>query len=328
MRRRELKDLNLIDDFLFWSAVVRGEEGEQLCRIILETVLGRKLGKIEVIAQKNIPGVNPKRHGIMLDAYITAERSDAKDKHDRLKDSSSELVEIQKDIYDIEPNTYKIGFEARRGRFYHSLIDTRMLKSGVKYNRLKNVVVIMIQPYDLFGKNRLMYTFATKCEEDPTIEYDDGIKTIYLYTKGKEGNYSQELRDMLKFIEESRPENAANDDLKKMQKLIDEVKQDDEVGVQYMKSWEVMEYMEEEARAEGHARGLEEGRVEGLAKGRVEGLAQGCVRGHAEGRKEAIISAIEAFAELGVPRDTIKGKLIDKFGMTEAEADGYLQGVL
>lgn len=320
MRRRELKDLNLIDDFLFWSAVVRGEEGEQLCRIILETVLGRKLGKIEVIAQKNISGINPKRHGIMLDAYITVERSDAKDKHDRLKDSSSELVEIQKDIYDIEPNTYKTGSEARRGRFYHSLIDTRMLKSGVKYNRLKNVVVIMIQPYDLFGKNRLMYTFATKCEEDPTIEYDDGIKTIYLYTKGKEGNYSQELRDMLKFIEESRPENAANDDLKKMQKLIDEVKQDDEVGVQYMKSWEVMEYMEEEARAEGHARGLEEG----LTQGRVRGHAEG----HAEGRKEAIISAIEAFAELGVPRDTIKGKLIDKFGMTEAEADGYLQGLL
>lgn len=33
-----------------------------------------------------------------------------------------------------------------------------------------------------------MYTFETHCKEDPSIEYNDGIKTIYLYTRGTEGN--------------------------------------------------------------------------------------------------------------------------------------------
>ena len=45
------------------------------------------------------------------------------------------------------------------------------------------------------------------------MEYEDGIRRIYLYTKETEGNPSQELRDMLKYMENSIVENVTNADI-------------------------------------------------------------------------------------------------------------------
>lgn len=42
MIRRKLEDLNLLDDFLFQQLVSRGEDGENFCRILLETILGKR----------------------------------------------------------------------------------------------------------------------------------------------------------------------------------------------------------------------------------------------------------------------------------------------
>lgn len=42
MKKRTLEELNLLDDFLFQELVARGEQGENFCRILLSTILGRK----------------------------------------------------------------------------------------------------------------------------------------------------------------------------------------------------------------------------------------------------------------------------------------------
>ena len=66
---------------------------------------------------------------------------------------------------------------------------------------LKKVVVILITPYDPFGLNRMIYTIRNKCDEVPTMPYDDRARTIFLYTKGTEGIPSEELEKFLYYME-------------------------------------------------------------------------------------------------------------------------------
>ncbi len=38
------------------------------------------------------------------------------------------------------------------GEYYHGLIDTKLLRTSVSYEKLPNVFIIMILSYDPFGK--------------------------------------------------------------------------------------------------------------------------------------------------------------------------------
>ena len=124
----------------------------------------------------------------------------------------------------------------------------------------------MILPYDPFGKNRMIYTMKTSCVEDSSIPYEDGATTIYLYTKGTEGNPSQELQNMLHYMEQSNLDHVTDNTLKAMHEFVETVKHNKEVMKRYMKSWEYEEMIREEATKEG----LAEGRARGRAEGRAE----------------------------------------------------------
>jgi len=142
----------------------------------------------------------------------------------------------------------------KRLRYYHGLIDSQLLSAGSGYDKLPNVVIITILPYDPFGKNRMVYTIQNSCSEDCTVTYNDGARKIFLYTKGTEGNPSQALKDMLKYIEKSTVENITNQDIASVSELVNKVKKLKEVGINYMKSWEI----EQMARNEGKEEGREE----------------------------------------------------------------------
>lgn len=66
MEKRKLKELNLIDDFLWGSVVTYPEIGEQFSRILLHTIFGRDFGKILVIPQKVYFGTDTDKHGARL----------------------------------------------------------------------------------------------------------------------------------------------------------------------------------------------------------------------------------------------------------------------
>lgn len=120
---------------------------------------------------------------------------------------------------------------------------------------MKNVIIIMILPYDPFDRKRMVYTVQNRCVEDSSVSYDDGLKKIYLYTKGTAGNPGKALRDMLKYIENSTDDNVTDENIAKIHGFVDKVKRDKEVGINYMKSWE----REQMIRKEGLKEGLEEG---------------------------------------------------------------------
>lgn len=193
-QHRPLEELNLMDDFLFQEMLLQEGDGEEFCRILLGTILGRPIRKVRIMPQKNILGIDTDRHGIRMDAYIediSAENA--------LPGAEMVDAEIMPDIYDVEPNNrYEKQTLPKWVRYYHGLMDTQLLAAGVEYDKLQNVVIIVILPYDPFDRNRMVYTIQNQCVEDISIPYDDGAKKIFLYTKGTEGNPSQELRDMLK----------------------------------------------------------------------------------------------------------------------------------
>ena len=139
----------------------------------------------------------------------------------------------------------------KRVRFYRAAIDSKSLQSGVDYGRLKNVIIIMILSYDPFGYNRMVYTVKNHCVEEPDINYEDGALNLFLYTKGKIGVISQELKELLRYLEDTNWQNAVSESLREVQSMVDQVKCDKEVSISYMKSYERDRMMRNEGRVEG-----------------------------------------------------------------------------
>ena len=79
----------------------------------------------------------------------------------------------------------------------------------------------------------------------------------------------------------------------------------------------VLDFREARGRAEGEARG----RAEGEARGRAEGEAKGRAEGEARGR---ILGTVETCRDLGFSNADIIKRLIEKFGLSQNEAEAYV----
>ena len=217
---KTLEEMNLLDDFLFGSVVSYPEIGERFVRIFLKTIFGREFKHLTVSAQKVFYGADTKLHGARLDVYTES-------------DANAD-VEERATVYDIEPdkkNSFAdIKALPRRMRFYHGKIAARSLSSGTDYNSLKNVIIIMILPYDPFGLKRMVYTIKNKCVEVPEMEYDDGASTMFLYTKGTVGIPSEAVKQLLHYMEDTTYENAVNKELREIHRMVETVKEDPEVA--------------------------------------------------------------------------------------------------
>lgn len=299
--RKKLEELNLLDNFLFGSMVTHPEFGEEFSRELLQVILQRKFQNLTVFPQKVYYGSDTNLHGARLDVYLEDEN--------------------EASIYDIEPDKKDdqdlIAALPRRVRFYHAKMDGRSLKSGEKYTALKNVIIIMIMPYDPFGRGRMVYTVQNACVEDPSMPYEDGAKTVFLYTKGKIGIPSEELKQLLTYMEQSTEVNATNDMLKGMHRMVEVVKHDEEVSVEYMRKMEeedmLMMMGREEGLERGRQEGLERGREEGLERGREEGLERGRQEGTlftlCELVKKGVLSEIVAAEEAGMSVEMFREKV-------------------
>lgn len=229
--RKKLEELNLLDDFLFNAMMTYPEMGEKFTRKILKLLFNREFRNLKVIAQKSYGGLNTDLRGARLDVYVESD--------DSAEIDASEDVSV----YDLEPDKndkakYIAAFP-QRIRFYHAIIDSRSLKSGEDFGKLKRVYVIFICNYDPFGCDRVKYTIRNMCVEEPEMPYDDGAQTTVLYTKGKkDDDISEELRQFLNYMENTTQTNAVNDTLKAIQKMVDIVKRDGEVSLSYMKGFE------------------------------------------------------------------------------------------
>ena len=242
MAKRTLQELNLLDDFLFGSVVSYPKIGEAFVKELLTTIFGKTFENLTIIPQKTYYGSDTELHGARLDVYLE-------------ESIESENILGSTTVYDVEPDQNDSSPDKKalpkRMRFYHAKIDAVSLQSGESYQNLKNVVVILITPYDPFDEDYVLYTVRNRCEEIPAMPYDDGACTLYLYTKGKNGEVSEALRQMLRYMEHTTKENACNESLQNIHQMVETVKRDGRLGVEYMKVLEREEMLINKGREEG-----------------------------------------------------------------------------
>ena len=278
---RRLEELNLIDNFLFSTAIDHEEIGPVLAKTVLETILQREVTIGKIVSEKVIVPERPGLHGIRLDAFI----------------QENEVNVAGGDAFDIEPDNKSREKKnlPRRARYYHSKIDGKLLKSMSVYANLPKLWVIFITSYDPFGAGRMVYTVRRKCEELPDLDYDDGDVTLYLYVKGKPGDNTPEtIVQLLHFLGETNRENACNPSLRRLLEYTDGLRRDPEVKEAYM-HWEV--YIQSE-RNEAREEGREEGREEERVKTRMEAARADAAEKRASAAEEELVRTKAALAAI------------------------------
>ena len=247
-RRRQLSELNLIDNFLFIKLLEHEVFGPRTAEIILSTIIGRDVHVSKVHVEKVFPSDDTDLHGIRLDAYVEEEHADVS----------------KGDIFDIEPENKRTEkpLLPRRTRYYHSRMDGKLLETRESYINLPNTWVIFITSFDPFNADRMVYTARTQLLEVPDYPYDDGATTLFLYVNGKAGDPAQDLKELMAYMKETTPKNAVNEDLREIQKGIDYIKTDRTVREAYMTWGEYIKSEREEAAEEVRAQVLAEAQVE------------------------------------------------------------------
>lgn len=236
--------INLSDFALFLSVMKVKEAYEDVLGIILdESDLKLKEVKVEqVILNKS------GKRAIRLDAW-------AQDVRDRQ--------------FDMEMQNETGGDDVRRrSRFYQSMIDTPILKSGkdTRYKNLPSTAIIFITQDDIFGRDLAMYTFTERCEEVPELLLEDGTSKIFLNMASKNGR--PELISLLQYMKDTTLDNdnvmVKDGRILHLDRIVNEVRQSEE--------WEAVEMNIFEM---GIERGKELGIEQGIERGKALGLEEG-----------------------------------------------------
>lgn len=138
--KTSFKELNLNNAFLFALAL----SDPELCRIILELIIGKPLGPIKVETEKSIMFSSDFR-SIRLDVY------------------ASDQSHVD---YDLEmQNEGDKDSLPKRSRLYQAEMDVKSLNPGDDFVCLGSSYIIFICTFDPFEDQLFRYTFENICYE-------------------------------------------------------------------------------------------------------------------------------------------------------------------
>ena len=276
---KTIKDLNLLDSFLFSELTENPENAKLIARIIIKRVFGWNVNDIQVETEKQFHGYIRGRKGIRLDLQVT-------------EFDNQKVIRI----YDLEPNKYTEKYLAKRSRYYLSLTDAKLLGTSKKYKELPEYFSVWILPYDPFGDNRMVYTVKNMVVENPQLVYNEEVTRVFLYTDGEIGD-NDELRALLRYFIKTQESNAVDDELKKLQSVVSDIKNNEEAGERYMTIEEVIEYEKDDSYEKGHTDGVNMGMNAGI---------DGCIR---------------AFRKRGIDDTEIIEILVEEYDLSYEEAE-------
>lgn len=182
-------------------------------------------------------------HGSEKGYYNTDEgkikESDLRD----IKTGQKQYLEIIEEFYEGNPER----IEKYKGTS-HFLVETEdfniiHLDSTLVYTKGQDESLVI-------GTD-LLYDLLEKVDQHPELPYEDGARTIFLYTKGRKGRDNESLSQLLDYMENTTRENAVSEELEAIQEMVDVVKEDAEVTVAYMKGFERDQMFLEEGKELG-----------------------------------------------------------------------------
>ena len=154
--RKVVDSLTLFDDY-FMSVIF--DKNIPATELVIRIILGRKDIRVKsVTSQRTLKSPFIEGKGVRLD--ILAEDAAHKCYN----------IEVQRDEKDASP---------KRARFHSSMVDSRMLKAGQKFNELTESYVIFITEKDYYRGGLPIYTIDRQIKETDS-SFEDGSHIIYV----------------------------------------------------------------------------------------------------------------------------------------------------
>lgn len=260
---KKLEDLTFADDFMFGYVM----QDKEICKELLETLLGIKIEKIEFPEIQKQLVASYQNKSVRLDVFASDPKRN----------------------FDIELQMIKHEALPQRMRYYQSIMDIDALLRGRKYADLKENYVIFICLFDPFCEGRSVYFFENTCRENPALKLGDkSFKVCYNVNA-----FAKEQDVKVKaFLEYVKTQNAKDDFTQKLEEIVLRTKMSDDARRDYM----MRNIFADDWFDRGVAQGMERGKTEGIAIGEKRGVAQGIMQGE---HKKAIETA-SALLSLGV----------------------------
>jgi hypothetical protein len=147
-------------------------------------------------------------------------------------------------------------------------MDMECMLTGTEYEELPDSYVIFICDFDPVGLGKYKYTRRQTFYEDASYEYEDGVHTVYLSTKGKnDSEVSKQLVKFLHFVGANLTESTEDfgDSLvRRLQDSIARIKASREMGERYMLFEELLKDEYSAGKKEGHTEGVIESRIQDI----------------------------------------------------------------
>ena len=245
---KRLEDLTFTDDFMF-SQVMKNKE---ICKEVVETILGIKVGRIEFLTSQYEIEIDPESKTIAMDVYLRDEKKIIN-------------VELQ--------NGHRLELP-KRSRYYQAAADIDNTSPGELYSEMKDNYVIFICTFDPFLQGKAFYKFENIClNEDKPFRLNDGTYKIFLNTAADDLTLlDPELKLFYDYIRRGTADSTLTE---KINSSITELKEDRETRRKYMTYTTRIAEAKSEAREEGRKEGIAIGEKVGEERGISIGLSQG-----------------------------------------------------
>ena len=232
----KLEDLNLVDRFLFSEAMESKEVYQAAINILLENEV-ELLGSPET--EKELR-VSPELRQVRLDVIGMDE---------------------EKTLYYTEMQKRNTGNLKKRSRYYQAQLDVSLLETGCKnFNLLNNSCLILIAPFDIFGRKLYRYTFEGTCRECPDLRLEDGAIRVFINTNGTNAeDFSQEFLDFMEYITaytDEKVKGIKSNRIRLIHEKVERIRASEKAGMKYMQRWEEIEYARDDGREEGFIKRL------------------------------------------------------------------------
>ena len=240
---KRLEDLTFTDDFMF-SQVMKNKE---ICKEVVETILGIKVGKIEFLTSQYEIEIDPEAKTIAMDVYLRDEKKIIN-------------VELQ--------NGHRLELP-KRSRYYQAAADIDNTLPGELYSEMKDNYVIFICTFDPFLHGKAFYKFENIClNEDKPLRLNDGTYKIFLNTAADDLTLlDPELKLFYDYIRRGTADSTLTE---KINSSITELKENRETRRKYMTYTTRIAEAKSEAREEGIKYGIAIGEKAGEERGRNE----------------------------------------------------------
>ena len=226
--------LTITDDFIF----CRVFQDEALCKEMLEILLDVKIHHLEYPDAQKDMRTSRLAKGIRLDVFV--------------QDSNR--------VFDVEIQNADKGDIPLRTRYYHSTMDTSLLKKGKFYTDLKESYVIFLCKFDPLGRGKPVYQFSMRDNDEPEIILNDKTYTL-LYNMSDFAKLQNGARkDFLNYLAHGVRGSSFTS---KLEKRVSEVKNDEDWRADYM----TLEMKFQEREREAVATATLKAREEGMRRG-------------------------------------------------------------